>query len=81
MRDLDLRDQKAIDDFCEKMQKNTMHRAIADIHLIADKIKDFTGIISSRNEEEKRAIMQLCNNIQDIDKVLHDLLFPNCKNE
>ncbi len=79
MRDLDLRDQEAVDDFIEKMQKNAMHKAIADIHFIADKIKDLTREISSGNEKEIRGIFSLCNRIQFIDKFLHDLIFPEFK--
>lgn len=57
------------------------HVAIAEIYRAADKIRDFANTLINASETEKHSIIMYCDYIQNCDKLLHDELYPTCKNE
>lgn len=61
------------------MNKDVKHVAIAEIYRAVDKIRDFTNTLINATDEDKRSIMLLCEYIQSCDKILHDELYPECK--
>lgn len=61
------------------MNKDVKHVAIAEIYKAADKIRDFTNTLINAADEEKRTISIYCDYIQSCDKIIHDELYPDCK--
>ena len=65
------------------MNKESMHISIAEIYNAAENISDLLSPLNTNDEIEvigtRTKIIQLCNYIKYLDKLLHDELFPECE--